>query len=195
MSSRASLRKQIRNKRRQLDAKKRAQASQLVTEYLCASPVYLRSQHIALYLPVDGELDTSMILNHAWSMNKTCYLPVLDKLNGNSLLFSPYAVDDPLIPNRLNIPEPAMSSTVNVRAMTLDLVLTPAIAFDNHGNRLGMGGGFYDRTFSFLRYRRVWRKPTLLGIGYDFQHVKNLPSHEWDVPLDGFVTNKGAYSC
>jgi 5-formyltetrahydrofolate cyclo-ligase len=77
----------------------------------------------------------------------------------------------------------------------LDLVLVPLVGFDARGNRLGMGGGFYDRHFSFLRNRRAWRRPLLIGIAFDVQRVPQLRDSAHDVPLWGIVTERGIYGC
>jgi 5-formyltetrahydrofolate cyclo-ligase len=75
----------------------------------------------------------------------------------------------------------------------LDLVLVPLVGFDARGNRLGMGGGFYDRHFAFLRNRRAWRRPLLIGIAFDVQRVPRLSDAAHDVPLWGIVTERGIY--
>jgi 5-formyltetrahydrofolate cyclo-ligase len=80
-----------------------------------------------------------------------------------------------------------------VRAQELDLILMPLVGFDDRGNRLGMGGGFYDRSLEFLRHRQHWRKPHLLGIAYDFQRVNGLTADPWDVPLQGVITDQAVY--
>ena len=74
--------------------------------------------------------------------------------------------------------------------MDLDLVLVPLVAFDDRGNRLGMGGGYYDQTFAFLSQRQHYRRPTLLGVAYEFQRLVALPVQAWDIPLDGVATEK-----
>jgi 5-formyltetrahydrofolate cyclo-ligase len=77
---------------------------------------------------------------------------------------------------------------------TLDLILTPLVAFDDQGNRLGMGGGFYDRTLAYLGRRKHWKKPRLIGTAHAFQQVARLPHESWDVPLHGVVTEKALLS-
>jgi 5-formyltetrahydrofolate cyclo-ligase len=105
-----------------------------------------------------------------------------------------------LLPNHFSIPEPVSRGRGMVKLSRLDLVLTPLVGFDAQGNRLGMGGGFYDRSFAFLRRRQSWRKPRLLGLAFDLQEVNaqtgdqtegGLARQAWDVPLDGVVTESG----
>jgi len=128
----------------------------------------------------------------AWIMGKTLYLPELGNSHHNRLHFLSYAPGDALMVNAFGIPEPVLDSRRVPALMRLDLVLTPLVGFDEQGNRLGMGGGFYDRSFAFLRHRRCWRKPHLLGVAFDVQKCPaGLSRQPWDVPLDGVVTESG----
>jgi 5-formyltetrahydrofolate cyclo-ligase len=104
------------------------------------------------------------------------------------LWFTPYAADSELVQNRFGIPEPRVLPRRRVPPWRLDLILVPLVGFDSAGNRLGMGGGFYDQTLAFLQRRSHWRKPRLLGIAYDFQQLDQLPAEPWDIPLDGIAT-------
>ena len=119
----------------------------------------------------------------AWSRKREVFLPVL---HGSSLFFSRFTERSVLIPNRFGIPEPADEPLLRPSAM--DVVIAPLVAFDESGNRLGMGGGFYDRSFRFLRYRRLWRRPRLVGFAFELQRVDHLDARAWDVPLDAVVT-------
>jgi len=132
-----------------------------------------------------------VLLDIAWSMGKECYLPVLTANHDKSLLFAPYAPGDPLIYNRFGIGEPYVAARHRVKARHLDLIIVPLVAFDNKGNRLGMGGGFYDRTLGYLKTRSLWMKPRLVGIGYSLQKVNAIDSQSWDVPLTCIATEDG----
>ncbi len=178
----------MRQQRRALSPQQREKASLALARRLGRQPLFLRSQHIAFYLPNDGEMDLSPLIQRAWAMGKQCYLPVLSPLYHNRLWFAPYRHDSDLVLNRFGIPEPAINWAGIRPVWTLDLLLTPLVAFDANGNRLGMGGGYYDRTLAYLARRRHWRKPHLLGTAYAFQQVEHLPYKPWDVPLHGVVT-------
>lgn len=188
--TRHSLRKALREQRRQLSAQQRGAAAGALDRLLGRHPLFLRSRHIALYLPNDGEMDLTPLLQRALAMGKRCYLPVLSPIYHNRLWFAPYDGDNPMELNRFGIPEPITNWSQMRPVWTLDLILTPLVAFDDAGNRLGMGGGFYDRTLAYLTRRRHWRKPRLLGTAYAFQQVSQLPSESWDVPLHGVATEK-----
>ncbi len=160
---------------------------------LMRTPMFRRSRHIALYISNDGEVDLQALAERACQMGKCCYLPVLSPLFHNRLWFAPYRPDTRMVPNRFGIPEPKVAYSAIRRAWTLDLVLAPLVAFDAGGNRLGMGGGFYDRTFAYLNRRQRWRKPHILGTAFEFQRVGMLPCESWDVPMNGIVTETRFY--
>jgi len=189
-----ALRQQIRSQRRALSDLEREQAAFLLCERISASRIFQQSKHIAFYLTNDGEMDLSLLIQHAWQQGKKCYLPVLAEPNTQRLWFIPYSPETKLRNNRFGIPEPIHSSRTRLRkTLSLDLVLMPLVAFDLEGNRMGMGGGFYDRTLAYLRQRKFWHKPNLLGIAYDFQKQKQLTANPWDIPMQAIATEKNFY--
>lgn len=189
-----NLRQKIREKRRNLSDAEREHAAFLLCERIAASRAFQRSKHIAFYLSNDGEMDLSLLVEHAWQKGKHCYLPVLAEPNTQRLWFIPYTPESKLINNRFGIPEPIHSNKTRLRkTLSLDLILMPLVAFDEQGNRMGMGGGFYDRTLAYLRHRRYWHKPTLLGVAYEFQKQKQLETNNWDIPLQAIATEKDLY--
>jgi len=95
--------------------------------------------------------------------------------------FAMYHDGDPLSLNRYQILEPHSQPFLIEK---LDIVLLPLVAFDEMGNRLGRGGGYYDRTF----FAHAQGKPFLLGLGYEEQGTRQLPNDPWDVKLDGVLT-------
>ncbi|MFO7593704.1 MAG: 5-formyltetrahydrofolate cyclo-ligase [Pseudomonadota bacterium] len=182
------LRRRIRDQRRNLPPAQRRAAAIGLEHLLGTHPLFLRSRHIAFYLPNDGEIDITPLLERARAMGKQCYLPILSPLYHNRLWFAPYTRSTTLVANRFGIPEPQSLWRDTRHVWALDLVLTPLVAFDADGNRLGMGGGYYDRTLAYLARRRHWRKPRLIGTAYSFQQLESLPHQRWDVPLDGIAT-------
>lgn len=201
MTDLRTLRQQLRAQRRDLEPHQQERLSAEIVGHLARHRLFRAARHIACYLPNDGEVDIRPLMTQAWVMGKTVYLPVLSEIHRNHLHFLPYRAEDELVANRFGIPEPRLSlhkgvSRKMISPAQLDLVLTPLVGFDALGNRLGMGGGFYDRTFAFLHRRRYWRKPHLLGVAYGFQQVDGevdggLPRQPWDVPLKAIVTEAG----
>lgn len=191
MADLSALRQQLRTQRRGLDEYEQSRLSQCAVQQLVRHRVFRAAQHVACYLPNDSELDITPLIDQAWAMGKTVYLPVLSSIHHNHLHFLPYKPDDELVRNQFGIPEPVVRSRRMGDLKRLDLVLMPLVGFDSSGNRLGMGGGFYDRSFAFLRRRQCWFKPGLLGVAFDFQEVKTLDSNTWDVPLNGVATETG----
>jgi 5-formyltetrahydrofolate cyclo-ligase len=187
--TRSALRNHLRARRRALSAAEQRAAADALARLLGHNEVFRRSRHIAFYLSHDGELDPAALMRRAWAMGKVCYLPVITP--EQRLWFARYAPGGDLIPNRYGIPEPATPDVIGARQ--LDLILAPLVGFDERGHRLGMGGGFYDRTLAFLRHRRAWRKPRVIGIAHELQRVERLDGAPWDVPLDGVATERALY--
>jgi 5-formyltetrahydrofolate cyclo-ligase len=126
-----------------------------------------------------------------WQANKKCYLPLLSQ--ENHLQFALYQPNDELSTNQFGIPEP-LAAAEKISAEQLDLVIMPLVAFDFFGHRLGTGGGYYDRTFAFKQNTET-SKPFLLGFAYAAQQALLLPFEQWDVLLDGVVTEKEFIVC
>jgi 5-formyltetrahydrofolate cyclo-ligase len=192
-TEKTDLRRRLRTRRNNLSVEERRSAARRLTGNVAGTRLFLTSRRIACYLPNDGEIDTGDIIEHAGRLRKTCYLPVLSRLSHDRLWFARIGADTEFSLNRFGIPEPVVKARELVRAQELDLILMPLVGFDGRGNRLGMGGGFYDRSLEFLRHRRHWRKPHVLGLAYDFQRVNGLAPDPWDIPLQGVVTDQAVY--
>ncbi|MEJ2444670.1 MAG: 5-formyltetrahydrofolate cyclo-ligase [Exilibacterium sp.] len=191
---RTQLRRQIRRRRRELSRLQQRHAAQQLCKLLICQPLFLRSKHIAFYLPNDGEISPAQLLSRALRMGKKCYLPSLSKNRENYLQFVRYTNATPLQRNHFGIPEPIANSRNTIAAKALDLVLLPLVAFDSSGGRLGMGGGFYDRSFAFKRSYPA-HKPYLLGLAHQCQEVPQLPVEKWDIPLNSVVTDRRIVVC
>jgi 5-formyltetrahydrofolate cyclo-ligase len=187
------LRRVLRAQRKALDAHRQAEAAERLKRLLLTLPVFRSSRRVACYLPNDGEIDPTPLIVQLWAAGRRCYLPVLSRLSRDRLWFARYLPDTRLVDNRFGIPEPDVPPRTWVRAHELDLVLMPLVGFDLDGNRLGMGGGFYDRSLDFLRRRRHWRRPRLIGLAHDFQRVDRLLPAPWDVPMQYVVTDRAIY--
>jgi 5-formyltetrahydrofolate cyclo-ligase len=189
----SELRRNLRARRVRLTPEEQRAAAAGLARRVSATHAFQTSRRIACYFPNDGEIDPTPLMQTIWSRRKVCYLPVLSRLSHDRLWFAPVWPDTAFAPNKFGIPEPLAPARSFVRAAQLDLILAPLVGFDAQGNRLGMGGGYYDRSLAFLRGRRRWRKPRLLGVAHECQRVDKLVANPWDIPLDGVITDRGAY--
>ncbi|NNA44429.1 5-formyltetrahydrofolate cyclo-ligase [Pseudomonas lactis] len=191
--SRPHLRRMLRKARRALTPSEQRQAAHGLYRQLAQHPLFRRAKHISLYLPTDGEIDPRLLLRAAQRRGKATYLPVLSAWPRTKMVFQRVRPGDKLLPNRFRILEPRVNARRQRQVWALDLVLLPLVGFDDVGGRLGMGGGFYDRSLAYLARRQSWRKPTLLGLAHECQKVERLAQASWDVPLAGTVTDKQWY--
>ena len=172
-----------------LSANDQKESAAAAANYLLQSAPFKESRFIASYLPFRGELDTQPLIKGIWKAGKIGYLPILIIGEGKTLEFARYDEGDVLEPNHLSILEPA-DSTRKIQPEHLEMVILPLVAFDLQGNRLGTGGGYYDRTFAFMHAKPI-KRPLLIGLSYSFQQVDLLPKDPWDVKLDAILTEKG----
>ncbi len=193
LPSRPQLRRLLRKARRALSTSEQRQAARGLYRQLAQHPLFRRARHISLYLPTDGEIDPRLLLREAQRRGKHTYLPVLSAWPRTRMVFQRIRPGEKLHPNRFRILEPRVNLAAQRKVWTLDLVLLPLVGFDIEGGRLGMGGGFYDRSLAYLARRQSWRKPTLLGLAHECQKVGKLNQASWDVPLQGTVTDRAWY--
>ena len=185
--SKADIRRQMRARRSGLSLHERNAHAEAAAAILTGSRYWRDADTIALYLAADGELDTDPIVRKARAENKRLFLPVI--LPNNALQFRQWLADMDLVVNRYGIAEPPETAN-SAELPALTLVCVPLVAWDRQGNRLGMGGGFYDRTFAGAGSRGL-----LVGLGYTVQEQARLPRDSWDVSLDLVVTESDLISC
>ncbi|MFC6377984.1 5-formyltetrahydrofolate cyclo-ligase [Tatumella terrea] len=183
-SERQQIRAQIRHQRQALSPQQQQLAAQQVAERALSFPLLAQARNVALFLSFDGEMDTRPLIARLWQRGQQVYLPVLHPFSQGQLLFIRYLPDTPLKPNRFGIPEPSLNLTELAPLDTLDMILVPLVAFDAQGQRLGMGGGFYDRTLQH------WQQHGVLpaGLAHCCQQVPALPTEQWDIPLPVIIT-------
>lgn len=185
------IRQSLRKKRLELNIETRSQHSQTIANIIFHLPIFQKSDHMAFYLANDGEIDPTPILLTAEEQQKRCYLPVLKK--ELQLMFYTFHSNDPLITNTYGIGEPDTRKQKSIDPTQLDCVFVPLVAFDENGNRIGRGAGYYDRSFHFLNHTRK-TKPLLIGLAHEFQKLELIIPEAWDVPLDFIVTEKRVYN-
>ena len=188
-----AIRAAMRERRSRLSAAERVAAATGVAASLEQLPEFLVDRRIAGYWAVGGEVPLHAAVARLNARGQQYCLPIV---GGDRLLrFVPLKPKADMVPNRYGIPEPEHAAADLLAPQAIDLVLLPLTAFDRSGLRLGMGGGYYDRSFAFLRDVPRPAQPLLIGIGYSFQEVATLASQEWDVALDFIATDKELIDC
>lgn len=182
------LRQYVIEQRSALTESQLREAARDMTLLLESTPEFHHALHIAAYWPVNGEMDVLPLMEQARRYNKHVYLPVI--VEGDRMMFAPYEKNMAMKNNKFGIPEPDVAADQLVAPADMDIVLVPLVVFDSAGHRLGMGGGFYDRTFSFLNEDPDALKPCLVGAAHEFQHTGDIPPHPWDVPTRMVVTEE-----
>tara|TARA_R110002167_G_scaffold37515_3_gene117571 strand:+ start:83 stop:736 length:654 start_codon:yes stop_codon:yes gene_type:complete len=182
------LRTKIRQQRQALTDLQQKKASTNFCRQFKQSKLLLKHQHIALYLGNDGELNPQPLIKKLWKQKKHAYLPVIHPLHQNRLCFCLVTPKSKFSKNKFGILEPDFKYSKVFPRKNLSLVLMPLVAFDNAGNRMGMGGGFYDRSFAY-KAKLKHSRPKLIGLAHAFQEQELLPIAKWDIPLDGVLTD------
>ncbi len=143
---------------------------------------YQKSKKIGVYIAIDGEIDLSSLWKNPSILGKQFYFPTIQA--DQTLRFSPADMHTPFEKNKFGILEPVNLPTQALNVNELDIILMPLVAFDEQGNRIGMGGGYYDRSL------QTKTTPLLIGIAYDFQKQVQIFRDAWDIQLDMVVTEK-----
>ncbi len=193
-NQRETIRNSIRELRRTVSKPYRAAASARICESFAKLDAYQSATKIAAFLAFDGEADPLGLMTLACEQQKEVYVPVVVGKN-QPMMFAPWSPSTRMQSNPLGIAEPAVDSTEWIEPKQLDLVVTPLVAFDRLGNRIGVGGGFYDRSFQHLNEIAPGplRPTQLYGFAFELQKVDAIKRQAWDVVLDGIVTEAQVY--
>ena len=188
---RDAIRKTIRASRRALTNEAQQNASEKLLSTLITHPKILKAKRVSVTLAYDGEIDLICFIEWCWQQNKQVYLPVVHPDEPGQLIFVEYTLNTEMNINRYGIKEPKLiienSCFANTCPVTeLDIVFTPLVAFDQQGNRIGMGGGYYDRLLSPWFEKQTGPYP--IGLAHDCQYLDALPIQNWDVPLPEIIT-------
>ena len=181
------LRLDARKARQSMTVRERAQASRQITDRFLNSRYFMGSDTIGCYVSMWDEVDTSAIIERAWRAKKRIFLPVTAA--SRNMRFRETLPQTELAMNDFGLWEPVSGTSIEVRE--LDVVVTPLVAFDNRRNRIGMGGGYFDRTFAFLRDRQHWLRPKLIGVAFECQRAPKIARNPWDIPVFRIYTESG----
>ncbi len=185
-----NLRTRIKEKRGQLSSDNVGRLGEAIFRNILDSNILNDKKRIAIYYSVKNEVTTKQIIKHLWAENKELFLPIIQL---NQLMFGPYKSGDTLSKNKFGIPEPVTRTEDLIAADILDLVIVPLVAFDSNCNRLGMGGGYYDRALAFKQTSSKTHSPLLIGLAYELQKVNALEINSWDIPMDGIISETKTY--
>ena len=180
---RAELRKTYLAARERLPDDERIAAEQTIADHIVQHARVMTATTVAAFMATRGEVSLQ-----TWfaKVPETLQL-ALPVVAGNRGEMSFHAFDphqaERLIANRYGILEPPEDAPL---VTNFEVMLTPLVAYDAHGNRLGMGGGYYDRYLA-----SATPKPYLLGVAFACQQADALPAEEWDMRLDAVVTENG----
>lgn len=180
------MRKQIRAARQSLTPEEQHQASEKIVLQAQEQRLLDTGDQVAVYLANDGELDPHKLVDCYWQRKTKVALPVLHPFCAGHLLFLHYHDSSNMQPNKYGIQEPVLSASDIVLPVTLDQIFVPLVAFDRQGNRLGMGGGYYDRTLNALKRNNP--NTLIIGLAHDCQEVEGLATQKWDVPMHAILT-------
>ena len=170
--------------RRALSADEKDQASKKICERILRSHEYRSCKLLGCYLPMPDEVDPMLVIERAWRAQKHVFVPIID--SHGAMNFCEITPDTTVVRNTWGVWEPLSGAIVNAR--DLDVVITPLAAFDSSNHRIGMGGGFYDRCFRFLKNRRKWLKPKLIGVAFSCQETSVIVPDAWDVSLYSVIS-------
>lgn len=189
----ADLRSRVRKLRAALSEEERAARSEAITAHLLALPAYHSATRIHCFISLPDEVDTTGIFAACLKAGKQTFVPVVDPAR-DALVSIRWRLGDPLIAGPFNVPIPPPTHRISISPEDIDLVLLPGLAFDDQGNRLGYGKGYYDRLLGELAEagrRRGRPIPPALGLAFHCQKVASVPTGEHDVACSGIITEKG----
>jgi len=170
--------------RRELSVAKRRAASVAICDRVIHSHEFMACRTLACFLPMEDEVDVTRVIERGWRAKKRIFVPVCD-MRGN-MFFRQIRPKTELRKNNFGIWEPATGPSIDAKA--IDIVITPLVAFDDECHRIGMGGGYFDRCFYFLRHRKNWLRPKLIGVAFRCQKVEKIEPNPWDIRLCRVIT-------
>ncbi len=199
-TTKTQIRRHIRKLRKQLSAQQQQDAAEQLANHVVKrvqSHLFEQRQahqckRVALFLSMDGEIGTQPAIEQLWQASIEVYIPLIHPFNPQHLIFIRYQPHTPLVRSKLGMLEPLPDCSQVCPLAQLDIVFTPLVAFDSSGNRLGMGGGFYDRTLEY-HYKQQRVTPAIIGIAHNCQKVDEVPTEPWDIPLKEIITPSEHY--
>lgn len=186
LSQKQILRAQIKHQRNTLTKPFMERSALAILGHISSANIIEQANNIAFYLPHNGELSCWPLIEYALSLDKHCYVPKVFPNKKRGMWFLPYQGKDTIKAGAYGILEPTAKTCSAIRPSELDIIFMPLVAYDGDGNRLGMGGGYYDTVLGNFKNNQL--RPTLIGLAYNFQQSPSIPTEKWDQKLDAIVT-------
>ncbi|MES2984032.1 MAG: 5-formyltetrahydrofolate cyclo-ligase [Pseudomonadota bacterium] len=183
VTQKRKLRETMQAKRMQMPHAALLRASESVARHYADHPILAFAASFAGYRAMRGELDVMEIFRLMERFRKASALPCIT--GDKSLVFRTWTLGQPLTRHALGMEEPLEGAPL----ILPEIILVPLLAFDGEGYRLGYGGGYYDRTIAALR--EAEKPPLFIGVGYSMQEIEQVPTGDYDAPLDGILTELG----
>ena len=190
MNQNSQLRRTISQQRRKLSKQQQKMIESQCLKQCLQHPKFLKAKKIGIYLDAFGEVKTKRLIEYCFAQGKSVYLPMICNMNKIlvwvKISHQQYR-DQRFSLHPLGMREPMASRGRHISV--LDVVIMPLLACDFKGTRMGMGGGFYDRTLA-----SAFSRPHRLGLAHDFQFLDvQLKKNSWDQPLDSLITPAKTY--
>lgn len=175
------VRKQLIEMLKGLTTQQISQKSRVACEKLCQTEIFKNAQTIMMFLSIPHEIDTTFAAQQALQVGKTLVMPRIEFDTRHMTPLQMTSMDCPLEQDRYGLRHPASEIIIEIK--NIDLVITPGLAFDAMGNRLGRGGGFYDR------FLENGFSGTACGFGFCEQLLDTIPINKNDIPIHMLVTD------
>ena len=184
---RNAIRNRIRHTRDNIDQSSLLPSSEaLLTNCL---PFLHGAKSVAGYQAMGGEIPLDAVFSHCFANNIATFLPIMQK---QQLMFAPFNQHTQFTVRQFGIREPDVNPSLWIEPEQVHVVLVPLVAFDTSCNRIGMGGGFYDRSFAMRKTANA--PPLLIGVAHAIQQVESVYAQSWDVQLDHVITDKAVFN-
>lgn len=175
------LRKEFISRRKNLSTIERDNLSRSITEKFLATDIFKKSQIIMAYISMPDEIQLNLLIEKSFALNKKICIPVI--IGRGIMQASLLKNFDALEVGEFNILTVRKDLQEIIEPNQIDCVIVPGAAFDIHCNRLGLGGGYYDRFLKLTSAKKI-------ALAFDFQITDNLPAENFDVAVDEVITER-----
>lgn len=188
--SKKTLRREIMAARDEIAEDERAAGSLAIARRLYSLTHFSRAATLMIFVPFGSEVDTAPVFNEALARGMRVLVPRTIPAERKMVPSRVLDWEEDLRPGAYGIREPVQEALRPVSPLEIDLLLVPGVAFDSSGNRLGYGGGYYDRFFARLR-----PETPLVAPVFDLQVLPSVPVDPWDRPVDMIITEQRLIRC